>query len=173
MNDLGTLGGTGSVGNGINASGQVTGTSSLAGDAQSHAFLYSNGTMVDLGTLGGTSYSFGYGINASGQVVGSSQSPVYTSALYHAFIYSDGAMTDLNSLVQNGFGWTLTEALAINDAGQITGVGIHSSAGGGDGTGYVIESYDAFLLTPVPEPSGLVLAGLGLLGLVALSRRES
>ena len=33
------------------------------------AFLYANGQMMDLGTLG--SYSFGSGINNSGQVVGS------------------------------------------------------------------------------------------------------
>ena len=35
-----------------------------------HAFLYSNGTMTDLGTLPAARYSVAYGINASGQVVG-------------------------------------------------------------------------------------------------------
>ena len=55
----------------------------------SQAFLYSNGTMQDLGTLGGTE-SFAYGINDSGQVVGWS----YTTgdSYSHAFLYSSGTM---------------------------------------------------------------------------------
>ena len=69
VTDLGTLDGTVSVGQGINASGQVTGGFGTSGN-DSHAFLY-DGTMHDLGTLGGTN-SYGNGINASGQVTGSS-----------------------------------------------------------------------------------------------------
>src|SRR5215472_15567820 len=49
--DLGTLGGTQSQGNALNHHGQVTGYAYTT--VQSHAFLYSNGTMLDLGTLGG------------------------------------------------------------------------------------------------------------------------
>ncbi|MBA3485390.1 MAG: hypothetical protein H0T51_26645, partial [Pirellulales bacterium] len=59
LNDLGALGGTYSVGTGINDSGQVTGSAFTTGDAARHAFLY-DGTMNDLGTLGGT-HSSGYG----------------------------------------------------------------------------------------------------------------
>src|SRR3954463_14953921 len=69
--NLGTLGGTLSAGHAINASGQVTGGATLAGDTIVHAFRYSGGTMQDLGTLGGTS-SDGFSINASGQVAGQS-----------------------------------------------------------------------------------------------------
>jgi probable HAF family extracellular repeat protein len=46
MIDLGTLGGTYSYGYGINASGQIAGTASTGGNA-------ADGTMTDLGTLGG------------------------------------------------------------------------------------------------------------------------
>ncbi len=69
ITDLGTLGGA-SGGFGINASGQVTGTSFIAADGPVHAFLWDPTTgMRDLGTLGGN-ISDGRGINASGQVTG-------------------------------------------------------------------------------------------------------
>ena len=78
VTDLGTLGGSVSYGLGINASGQVTGTSYTTGDSAQHAFLISSPytPMTDLGTLGGSS-SYVAGINASGQVTGYS----YTTAV--------------------------------------------------------------------------------------------
>lgn len=54
----------------INDAGQVTGYTGYTGDA--HAFLYSNGILSDLGTLGGN-ISHGFGINSFGHVVGSSR----------------------------------------------------------------------------------------------------
>src|SRR3954453_9060978 len=95
-----------STGSSINNAGQVTGYSFTSDGAQ-HAFLYSDGQMTDLGTLGG-SYSTAYGINDAGQVVGSSTTPTGAG---HTFLYSNGQMSDLGTL--GGF--------AINDAGQITG----------------------------------------------------
>ena len=56
VTDLGTLGGALSAGVGINSAGQVTGISDASSDPAvtlRHAFLYSNGTMQDLGALGG------------------------------------------------------------------------------------------------------------------------
>ena len=77
VTDLGTLpGGSGSEAWGINASGEVVGYASNSSGYQ-HAFLYSNGTMKDLGTLPGLySASCAYGINASGQVVGRWRQPL-------------------------------------------------------------------------------------------------
>ena len=49
--------------------GEVVGWSAYDASGDMHAFLYSNGKMTDLGTLGGAC-SYGYGINASGEVVG-------------------------------------------------------------------------------------------------------
>ena len=53
VTDLGTLGGTFSFAGGINNRGSVEGFSTLPGDTASHAFLWQNGAMTDLGTLGG------------------------------------------------------------------------------------------------------------------------
>jgi probable HAF family extracellular repeat protein len=156
MNDLGTLGGSYSVGFGINDSGQVAGQS-LTIEGAAHAFVY-DGTMHDLGTLGGD-YSAGSGINASGQVVGQSSLSAGGS---HAFLYTSGSgIVDLNSLIDPLSGWELAVAEAINDAGQITGFG---SIGG--------ESH-AYLLTPVPEPASLALALLGVPLIVRRSSRRS
>ena len=110
---------------GINASGQVAGTSGIGGSTFiSHAFRYtgipgSGGFMADLGTLGGAnSWSESGGINASGQVAGTSGSAVI---LRHAFRYtgtpgSGGAMADLGTL-----GGSESIGFDINTAGQVVG----------------------------------------------------
>ncbi len=118
VTDLGTLGGSTSYGTGINATGQVAGTSSTA-SGNWHAFVYANGTMEDLGTLG-TSLpeSWGYGINAIGQVTGYSYISFGNYNLAHAFLYGSGAMQDLGTLggsIDQSWGY------AINASGQVTG----------------------------------------------------
>jgi probable HAF family extracellular repeat protein len=54
----------------LNDRGQVVGYSTTA-SGETHAFLWKDGVMIDLGTLGGTC-SNAYAINRSGQIVGSS-----------------------------------------------------------------------------------------------------
>jgi probable HAF family extracellular repeat protein len=73
MKDLGTLGdGYSSVAYGINASGQVVGTSKEGPNSPERAFLWERGFMTDLGTLGGLK-SVARGINDAGQIVGWSE----------------------------------------------------------------------------------------------------
>jgi len=99
-----------------------------------HAFLYDNGTMIDLGTLGGSS-SWAFGINENDSVVGYSK---ITDDTYHGFLYCDEQMQDLNSLIDHNSGWTITCARGINDKGHIAGYG------------YLNGNIHAFIMKPKP-----------------------
>ncbi|HLV81468.1 MAG TPA: hypothetical protein VKT32_14375, partial [Chthonomonadaceae bacterium] len=138
ITDLGTLGGYSSQALSLNGAAAVAGWSTTA-DGFTHAFLYSNGVLQDLGTLPGGSNSYAQGINAAGQVVGYADTP---DGFLHGFLYSNGQMQDLGTLPFGRF----SNAQAINTAGQIAG-----NSDTVDGT------YHAFLAT------GGALADLGLL----------
>jgi probable HAF family extracellular repeat protein len=117
ITDLGTLGtnslGTYSVGYCINASGQVGGSSSASSSRVSDpAFLYSNGQLINIGTLGGE-YGQGRGINTAGEIAGYS---TLANGSYRAFLYSGGQMIDLGTL-----GADYSVAYDLNDSGQVVG----------------------------------------------------
>lgn len=108
---------------GIDISGQITGISANEGDIGTRAFLYSTGTMTNLGVLDPDprdllAWSRGNGINASGQVAGTAETVTVPTgfAFSHAFLYSGGKMTDLGTL-----GGTNSGGNGINDSGQVTG----------------------------------------------------
>jgi len=88
--DLGTLeGALYSRANGINAAQQVVGFSSTTLDGPySRAFVWTNQTMLDLGTLGGA-YAQANAINDNGFVTGWSQTtgPASVLSQTHAFLY--------------------------------------------------------------------------------------
>jgi probable HAF family extracellular repeat protein len=123
--DLGTLGGSSSWGYAVNSSGHVVGASALS-NATTSAFLYSNGTMTNLGSLVGVDGgSCAYGISDQGHVVGTSSA---TDGA-HAFIYKDGTMHDLHTLAasylvqdETSEGFTiLEEARAIGRSADASG----------------------------------------------------
>ncbi len=113
VTDLGTLPGGGySVARSVNATGEVTGAAGKSNSNLSSVFLYSNGSMTNLGTLGGPS-GIGNGINASGEIAGYSTNSAGT---YKAFLASGGKLTDIGDL-----GGGSAVAYGINDVGQVVG----------------------------------------------------
>ena len=111
--------------------------------------------MVDLGSFGGTT-SEAAGINDLGIVVGGSELPGNSADA--AFVYyGSGQIENLNNLVDPSLGWYLAGADSVNNSSQI-----------------VVEGYQAgkpdhaLLLTPLPEPSSLLLLCSAALGIILL-----
>ena len=98
----------------INDRGEVVG---FSGDCTSgpHALLWTNGTVTDLGSLGGL-VNIATAINNHGQVVGYANLPGDNFVL-RAFLWQDGVMTDLGVFP----GDVHSLAIGINDKGQIVG----------------------------------------------------
>jgi probable HAF family extracellular repeat protein len=133
--DLGTFGGLAATALALNDSDTIAGYFTTTNNLD-RAFSYRGGKLTDLGSLGGD-YSYARGINNSNLIVGGSFVDSQ-NLVYHAFVWRGGAMEDLNTLLDaSGSGWSLTEARAVNEVGQITGVGLLSGVSHG------------FLLTPV------------------------
>jgi probable HAF family extracellular repeat protein len=147
MWDIGTLGGLYSYGMSINDSGQVVGYSENA-NGQYHAFLWANGSMTDLGTLGGSD-SYANRINNTGQVAGQS---ITGKGEYHAFLFGNDGMVDLGTLV----GGSESEALGINDFGQVVGSSGVLVNGEARGHAFIWESFQGMqdLNNLIPTDSG-------------------
>jgi probable HAF family extracellular repeat protein len=119
---LGNLGIAVSKAYDINDNGQIVGYSKNASGYE-HAFLYSGGTMIDLGALGtqpNITSSEATGINNKGQIVGWSQITAFGAP--HVFLYSEGKMMDLGLYANK------STLYRINDCGQIVGT-LRTSSG--------------------------------------------
>ncbi|OFX14902.1 MAG: hypothetical protein A2Z18_02535 [Armatimonadetes bacterium RBG_16_58_9] len=184
------------VANAMNEFGHVVGTS------PNYAYLWKDGQMTLLGSLGGGGTD-ARAVNDFDEVVGYSA----TSRLrgqYHAFIWRNGVMTDIGHL---GGGFSI--GLGINNFGEV--VGYSSTSNGGDapfiwqkgviknlndlidpysgwvltnafdineagqivGSGRYNNVYHAFLLTLVPEPSTILALLCGIGALPLLRRRRA
>jgi probable HAF family extracellular repeat protein len=103
----------------INDRGQVVGGSGMCQSpgtaALVHPVLWQNGTVTNLGSLGGAVNDFAVAINSGGQVVGLSD--LSGDLTFHAFLWQNEVMSDLGTLPGDSF----SLASDINDAGQVVG----------------------------------------------------
>jgi probable HAF family extracellular repeat protein len=127
--DLGTLGGNESLAVAINSRDQIVGAAAnttldafsiLGWGTQTRAFLWQEGTMHDLGTLGGPD-AFAIFVNDRSQVAGfaytnSTPNPVTGVPTQDPFLWENGRMRDLGTL-----GGTLSFVNAFNNRGQVAG----------------------------------------------------
>jgi probable HAF family extracellular repeat protein len=117
MHDLGTLGGDNSEAIWMNDSGVIVGSADLPTPDIHDAVRWKHGQILDLGTVDGDACSRGRGINSTGQIVGGSSD---CHNFLHAFVWEEGGpMLDLNTLIPPGSGLQLTNAININDRGEI------------------------------------------------------
>ena len=100
----------------LSQSGAIGGYSSIPGEQETHAFIYTNGVITDLGTFGGT-YSQVNAVNSSNQAAG--YATTSGDATSQAFLYSGGPLIGLGDL---GGGASLAQAM--NDSAQITGLSV-------------------------------------------------
>jgi probable HAF family extracellular repeat protein/autotransporter-associated beta strand protein len=116
VTDLGTLPqGSLSAGIAINNSGEAAGHSSIGASGPGYAVVFSGGTVQNLGTLAGYSYSSdARAINNIRQIAGTAYT--YSSTGEHAFLYSSGTMQDLGTL-----GGANSWGAAISNSGQVVG----------------------------------------------------
>jgi probable HAF family extracellular repeat protein len=132
--DLGTFGGTNSLAGAVNNRGQVTGgaentdpdpwnfggLAGLPSPTAWRAFLWQDGVMRDLGTLGGPD-SAGGPVNESGQLTGFSftnsiPNPTTGIPTVDPFLWDRGRMIDLGTL-----GGTFGFGNGLNNRGQVVG----------------------------------------------------
>jgi len=130
MRDIGTLGGpdaTGGTGSVlINERGQITGASYTNSTPNSDngpdcppdaptqdPFLWDHGTMIDIGSLGGTC-GYVFRLNNRGQVTGNSW--LAGNLTVHPFFWDRGVLTDIGT-----FGGSNGEALDLSDSGLVVG----------------------------------------------------
>ena len=136
ISNLDSLGGTSSGGNSINDQSWVAGYSRLPDNQSRHATLWRNGSLLDLGTLGGPNSSVTWNVkNTEGIIVGISQTAApdplgeaWSSAGFYGppynvgfinlgFVWEQGQMRGLSTFVggNNGF------ATGPNNLGQVVG----------------------------------------------------
>ncbi len=116
MQDLGSLyEGLPAYGRGINNHGQVVGVAGVPGDGTFEAFIWSDGMMTGLGSLGDTVRSRAFAINSHGDVIGES---INSEDSLRAVMWHDGNIIELGSL---GDGKNRGHALDINDKNEIVG----------------------------------------------------
>ena len=150
--DLGTLGGEISKGNDIDAAGRVIGQSQTKGNAgcgpaeerANHAFVWQDGQMIDLGTLGGTN-SEALAFGPGGQIVGWSETA--NGSIQAALWTPDAAIADLGTL--NGAD---SFATAVNAGGHVVGV---AEVGSGEYRAFLAKDGQMTAVAPLESATAI------------------
>jgi probable HAF family extracellular repeat protein len=142
----------------VNNRNQIVGYATQ--DNVDQALLWEDGHALVLAPIAGDKGAAAFDINDAGQIVGFSV--LSSSGEFRAALWDQGETVDLGSQVIDAQGWSLSQAQAINAAGQIVGWGSFNG---------VFRSY---LLTPtaVPEAQSSVMLLMGLTGLGVLRQRQ-
>jgi len=123
----------------INNSGQIVGMSGVANG--SHAYLWQNGVMTDIGVPGDQHSSIAYDINDSGHVAGHSFGD---SPYNRPFLYHDGSMIDLGD-----FGGGGANAGSVNNSNEVVGISVYAN-----GVTHAIRWSNGTMLDLDPAPGG-------------------
>jgi uncharacterized membrane protein len=137
---------------GINNTGDIVGFYQGPAIQLDHGFLLRDGVFTDI-LYPLTIYTRAHGINDLGDIVGEYSD---SQSRLHGFVLSGGVYSTVDFP-----GAVYTVALGINDSGSI--VGLYSPGNG----------IEAFIASPVPEPSTLLLLAGCSIGLEMARRRKS
>ncbi|MGA2132487.1 MAG: hypothetical protein ABSH50_09355 [Bryobacteraceae bacterium] len=122
----------------INALGEIVGYGTLNPSTVQRAFHYEHGIVRDLGTFWNGGASQANGISNRGEIVG--YATLSSGSQVACIFFERFGPVDLNHYIDPALGWHLTDAVAVNNVGQIVG--------------YCVRKHDAglpqrgFLLTP-------------------------
>jgi probable HAF family extracellular repeat protein len=139
----------------INNAGQIVGSMGGNDDGTKLAFLFSGGVLQDLGNFSQNKSAQAFAINNAGQIVGFS-SPSFLSSGEQAFVFSAGVMQNLNDLIAANSGWVLSQAIDINDAGQIVGNGFKN----GQPRAFLLTPTQPLLMTESGSTKAIVLESI-------------
>jgi len=122
---------------GMNNRGDIVGYALFRGAATHHAFLYRDGETLDL-QAAEEPFGIALAINDAREIVGYYQTTRSDGTPYdQGFFYSRGQRRKLSQLVPDNGSWDFGIPSAINDEGQIAGMGLHEG------------QVTAYLLTPL------------------------
>jgi probable HAF family extracellular repeat protein len=154
VTDLGTLGGTFSLGYGVNHADVVDGVATVS-DGNQHAFLWHRGHMADLGTLGGPN-SIAYWLNNRNEATIASDTSTAdplgedfcgfgTHLICLGALWNDRTMTALPTLGGNN-----SVAFTLNDRSQIVGAAENSTQDSSCPSPQVLD-FEAVIWGPKPS----------------------
>lgn len=129
----------------VNDAGLIVGYQSSKEGSIEATIFREDGSFDQLGALG-LEESWALDVNQENAIVGRAFAFGPDGVITKAFVYDDREMLDILENSENPDGWLLVEATGINDRGLIVGNAIFQ--------GQPV----AFLATPVPEPSAIILA---------------